>query len=430
MADFTDESPTSSGGLEPEPLLTKPQEGSFLDTGFYYAQKTGLTMWGALFRQVGRMLTLPQALSETEIEKTIKQPDREKWRPTILPPETLRQISIRWPELQGSTHKLMGVQGYSPGQISAYHGLGKLIPPVTDLIRMGVREAFNETVASRFGTDEDSQYMPSEWAAKQGLDPFWSRMYWRAHWELPSVSQGFEMLHRKVINQDTLNLLLRTLDIMPFWRDKLTQISYNPISRVDVRRMFNVGVLSQEQVQKAYEDIGYSPENSGLLTEWTVKTYGDESKELTKGEILKAVRIGQIKQGEAEPMLIELGYSEDEASFLIEQQASQQTDETRELTMGKVTQLYRYGILGEADATAQLQAIGYSPEAAANILKLETIKGTMDVNLLPLSYYTRFYKKGLIDEAYLTKKMRVMGYTELDIQLTVYENALAAGFVE
>ncbi|GAH93918.1 unnamed protein product, partial [marine sediment metagenome] len=44
------------------------------------------------------------------------------------------------------------------------------------------------------------------------------------HWSLPSPSQGFEMLHRGVIDEAELNMLLRALDIMPFWREKLTKV--------------------------------------------------------------------------------------------------------------------------------------------------------------------------------------------------------------
>ncbi|GAH07016.1 unnamed protein product, partial [marine sediment metagenome] len=64
------------------------------------------------------------------------------------------------------------------------------------------------------------------WAAKKGLSKEWSQRYWAAHWSLPSASQGFEMLHRGIINQSDLNMLLRALDVMPFWREKLTGIAY------------------------------------------------------------------------------------------------------------------------------------------------------------------------------------------------------------
>ena len=83
---------------------------------------------------------------------------------------------------------------------------------------------------------------------------------------LPSIGQGFEMLHRRVIEDADLDLLLRALDVMPFWREKLKDISYNPLTRVDVRRMHRIGVLEEEGVFNAYLDVGYNEENAQLMT--------------------------------------------------------------------------------------------------------------------------------------------------------------------
>ncbi|GAH58877.1 unnamed protein product, partial [marine sediment metagenome] len=45
-----------------------------------------------------------------------------------------------------------------------------------------------------------------------------------------------------------LDSLFMATDIMPWWREKLKAISYNPLTRVDVRRVFKMGIVSEEQV--------------------------------------------------------------------------------------------------------------------------------------------------------------------------------------
>ncbi|GAI80365.1 unnamed protein product, partial [marine sediment metagenome] len=161
--------------------------------------------------------------------------------------------------------------GIHPNYNSLYRELAYQIPPVADIITMAVREAFTPDIARRFGQYED---LPSEYVEavqKKGLSKEWAERYWAAHWSLPSPQQGFEMLHRGVIGIDDLNMLMRALDIMPFWRDKLTQIAYRPLSRVDVRRMFALGVLDVSGVRKAYTDIGYNDYNANLMTQFTIK---------------------------------------------------------------------------------------------------------------------------------------------------------------
>jgi len=178
--------------------------------------------------------------------------------------------------------------GIHPNYIPLYKELAYPIPPIADIITMAVREAFTPAIAARFGQYED---LPSEyvtWAGKKGLSPEWAERYWAAHWSLPSITQGFEMFQRGVISRDDLYLLLRALDVMPFWRDKLMQISYVPLTRVDIRRMYTLGVLNVSEVNKAYKDIGYNDENAARLTAFTVKLT-EQAAERSKAAKTKAL---------------------------------------------------------------------------------------------------------------------------------------------
>lgn len=176
--------------------------------------------------------------------------------------------------------------GIHPNYFGLYKELAYQIPPIADIITMAVREAFTPEIAQRFGQYEG---LPSEfvaWAQKKGLSREWAERYWAAHWSLPSPQQGFEMLHRGVINRDELHLLLRALDIMPFWRERLIEISYNPLTRVDIRRMHLLGILTEPEVFQAYKDIGYNDLNAKRLTAFTVKltqqTLAKEQKKAAK----------------------------------------------------------------------------------------------------------------------------------------------------
>ncbi|GAI29774.1 unnamed protein product, partial [marine sediment metagenome] len=163
-------------------------------------------------------------------------------------PERLRKIGIH--------------SDYTP----LYRELAYQIPPVADIITMAVREAFTPDIAAKFGQYEDYPPDLETWAAKKGLSKEWSQRYWAAHWNLPSPLQGFEMLHRGVVNVDELNMLLRALDVMPFWRDKLTQIAYRRLTRVDIRRMYKAGVITVAEVYESYLEHGYNPKNAKRMT--------------------------------------------------------------------------------------------------------------------------------------------------------------------
>ena len=207
--------------------------------------------------------------------------------------------------------------GIHPEFVDVYKTLAAQIPPVADIITMAVREAFTPDIAARFGQYEDFPDELAVWAGRKGLSEDWAKRYWAAHWNLPSPQQGFEMLHRGVINVDELNMLLRALDVMPFWRDKLTAIAYRRLTRVDIRRMYKTGVLTETQVFEAYREHGYSETNAERMTEFTIKQTLATLSKFTSGDIVKAFTGRMINRGTAVSLLQDIGISREDSGFII-----------------------------------------------------------------------------------------------------------------
>lgn len=198
------------------------------------------------------------------------------------------------------------------------------IPNVQDLIHMAVREVFTPEIAQKFGQYEDYPPELTKYARMIGLSEEWARRFWAGHWELPSIQMGFEMLHRRVIDEATLNQLLRALDVMPFWRDKLTAISYQPLTRVDVRRMHKLGVLNNEETNLAYRDLGYDKTNAQRMTRFTILYNKEEEKieksverDLTRTDLVNAYLDGMIDSSFLRLELMQSGYDAAEAELVI-----------------------------------------------------------------------------------------------------------------
>ena len=104
---------------------------------------------------------------------------------------------------------------------------------------------------------------------------------------------------------------------MPWWRDKLEAISYNPLTRVDVRRVYKMGIIDREQVLRTYLDFGYNDEKAEWLTRFTEMQNTEADRDLTKAEILSAFDKSIINYVTCRTMLLDLGYSEDEVEILI-----------------------------------------------------------------------------------------------------------------
>ena len=333
--------------------------------------------------------------------------------------DEVRDASLRGLLGQQDTFKGLERLGYTPQENGVLQQLFWRLPGVQDLVRMAVREAFTPEIARKFGQYEDLPVKFTELAAKLGLSPEVSSWYWAAHWELPSVSQAYEMLHRGVIDQATLELLLRAQDVMPFWRDKLTAIAYNPLTRVDVRRMYHLGVLTEAQVTKAYQDLGYNAENAAKLLEFTKQYYGpededpeEEDRSWTKAEILDGYRKRILTADQARTALREMGYPEDKANWYLAREDLKAAQSLKDAYVTRWRNLYINGVASADEVNTNLTALGMTEAELAELLPLWHLDKIMAVQRPTKAEITRWLKAGIITEAAWAAEMQLYGYSE------------------
>lgn len=269
-----------------------------------------------------------------------------------------------------------------------------IIPGPTDLILMAVREAFSPEFVSQYQLLSDFPAEFATWAEKVGLDREWAERYWSSHWRLPSTTQAYEMVHRDVITPEELTDLLRAADVSPWWREKLVEISYRPFTRVDTRRMYELGVLTEQGILRSYLDIGYDPEKAQSMTEFTVRYAQEGEREATKTDIITALKSGAITATEATGYLQDIGYSilytevyVSKAVYQVEQAKAKEeeeelvddTDTEREETKSDIIGAYRDDVYTEAESQAGLVAIGYAPSVAQVMLARVDLKRAQEL---------------------------------------------------
>lgn len=301
--------------------------------------------------------------------------------------------------------------GIHPQYFDLYKELAYPIPPIQDIITMAVREAFTPAIAARFGQYEDLPPDFIEWAGKKGLTREWAERYWAAHWSLPSPSQGFEMLHRGIIDKADLHLLLRASDVMPFWRDKLIAMAYKPLTRVDVRRMFRLGVLDETGIDKAYRDVGYNESNAKLMTEFTVKHTRESLSGFRANDVIGAYSKRFIDAGEARTLLRDIGLKSDEIDYTLRSADHKREWFTKQERMDGIANQYKKGMYTESQTRSELAQIGLQADYINTLLQQWELKAKDEKEATWTSAQTLgFLKKGLIDEGRARIEFDLLGY--------------------
>ena len=314
--------------------------------------------------------------------------------------------------------------GVHPDYLDVYKTLAYPIPPIADIITMAVREAFTPSIAEKFGQYEDFPPEFESWALKKGLSKDWSKRYWAAHWSLPSPQQGFQMLHRGIITPDELSMLLRALDVMPFWRDKLIKVAYRPLTRVDVRRMYKEGVLDEDGVYTAYLDHGYSEDNAKAMTEFTVRYVLGQLTKFNSRDVITAYTQRMISNSEAVSLLRGLGIRSEDTSYILSTADYKRQWELTDSKISGIRNLYKKKVNDANITRSELLKLDLPTEQVDTLMD----QWYYEVKDEPTATWTtaqtlRFIKSEFITPERGRRELELIGYD--DEHINIYMRSIA-----
>lgn len=398
-------------------------------------------------------------------------------------------------------HKL-GYRDYATREAAL--SLRREIPPIADLIRFAVRDAFNPQIVSKYGYAEEYPKILDKYIAWQGLgwptgfarpgssdapgfvpikirdgqaelrvanlediiagridnrgqfkqveeeseevkdrcgqegDATWGEIAWYAHWDIPSPTQGYEMLHKlypesrygpspyvltqdgkidlsKAFTESDLSTLLKTSDYPVYWRKRLEAISYLPLTRVDVRRMFRLGLATEADVYHNYRAQGYDDRNAKFLTEFTLA----EERRDVSNEVCAMFKIGIISEDEGRRILENNRMSKEliDATFT-ECKLNLRMEEIKK-TIEMIRKSRIEGQITEGEARGLLAQTGIQQWRLEGYINQWELEIKIHARVPTLQSISRWYVDGIISEEELISRLQKLRYSDSDINRIV-----------
>lgn len=303
-------------------------------------------------------------------------------------------------------------------------------PSAQDIVSFMVRDVFDEAVVKEYGYDKEFddklQGKADEFARIAGTTRETMRLYWRAHWQLPSPTQAYEFLHRLrpgrvpddvVTTAKDVDRLLGIADIPEYFRRRLMAVSYLPLTRVDIRRAYFQGSLTEEETLAQILDRGYNDRDANLLLNyWRLErvqwlksrreyrefvegftpddAFRDQlgrlgfsaadrlviESEAERDTTLRGVRTqakgirqrvlrGLLDWGEAITALVAIGFSGGRASQLARQWDGERQARGKHATIAQLCAWWDKGWISDEEYADALARIGYSPSQIGNIIR-------------------------------------------------------------
>jgi len=318
-------------------------------------------------------------------------------------------------------------------------------PSPLDLVRFAVREVYTPNIVQGYGLDLDLPEQFLTEAAKTGLPKDQAVNYWRAHWELPSASEGFEFLHRfapdmpekywqgyqelgiqkedLAFGVNDMSLLLKSLDFMPPFRNRLIGLSYQPVTRVDIRRMYQMGIYDEDAVYWSYRKIGYDPKDARDITAFTVKEYRQEEIDLSKAEVLSMFSDDVFSETDTRSFLASLGLDEFTVDALITREKLKKSKAILDMQIADYKALYERGYFDLDTLRTKLTEMGMMAAKVDHIILQEQFNLSAKIKVASRATLQGWLKKGLIDRDEFLSRMEINGYSVDDSEKYAVEMA-------
>ena len=221
---------------------------------------------------------------------------------------------------------------------------------------------------------------------------------------------GFEMYQRDIIDRETLEFLFRTVEVPPFFREKLLGIAYQPYTRVDVRRMHDLGVIDTEELITAYRHLGYDAEKATKMAEFTVVYNRGAEKEITKGEIIKGYSKYVLTRDDSIDLLLSLGYTEALAEFYLDMEDRAKIEYYENEMLDVLKQKYTDNVITKLQARDWLGKMNFPAQYIESELELWDIRKLSDYKKPSKTDLDKFLKANIIDKDTYQNEMEKLGY--------------------
>jgi len=188
--------------------------------------------------------------------------------------------------------------------------------------------------------------------------------------------------------------------------------------------MYGLGVLNESDVRDAYLDVGYSPKNAQLMTEFTTRYENTEADGLTRSNIIKAYVESLISKEQFISYLDLLGYDDKVNQFWIDYADYEKTDREVKLITEDAVELYVKGDITIDQIRDKLLAQDLPAIYVDRILKETVLQQAKRRKVPSKADLETWLRSQIIEEEYYTEKMRLIGYSDTDIQYYLSEIAL------
>jgi hypothetical protein len=389
----------------------------------YYTRQISESTWRCLTRAIGNY---------DYWAKLLRDVNSPQLTPDELTVAYFRGVITK----QEFEHELTHTYGLPQKIAENYIRLKVALPGSSDIVSFMVRDVADPKVVEKYGYDsefkEKFQGKLKEWADNLGIEEDVFKYYWRAHWELPSPTQLYEMLRR--LRKDSVDPEARALaltkeeiaealaanDVPKFWRDRLMAVSYLPMTPSDAKTAYIEGAIDEATYRSIIKDSGRNEQH----TQWIFELADRQKKRrtmslvggFTPAKITSWFKIGAIDDAMARRLYVEAGLTEELAEKAVRIAKTAIRSERIEQRIKLVKKRYLVGDLSPDQARNLLLKIGAELNRVNELIEDWELEIQIRSKQVAAQTLCEWYYRKLITEEEYAVRLRRIGFQPQDVE--------------
>lgn len=353
--------------------------------------------------------------------------------------------------------------GYTSGQIAGYEELRRIIPPMSELVRYTVKEAFNPAMVAELKLDAeiDEAMEARDWCDRLGLGQCvkwvngnastsidWFDINWYAHWDHMAPGQLGDALarfrpgrldrYREFVPDITpftiknYNTLMKANDYPPPERAWLAGLSLSLPRLIDVRKQYYLDIIDRKELIELQLDRNYTRIDAERFAK-----QADKEKEIYKyqhrveqfdqfdrryfNEVIEAFRVGSISEADFSGTISQIVRDQQAAAAVVASEIIRKQTQIVKASVAAIKSAFMTGEIPSAEAHNRLSQAGLAPEDVQRYVDLWELRLTMPRRVRTAAQLTGDFVHGFISITALSIRLQNLGYSERDTALALAE---------
>ena len=202
-------------------------------------------------------------------------------------------------------------------------------------------------------------------------------------------------------------------------------VVYSKIGRIDIRRAWEFGHITDQELVDHYKTLGYNDRDAELMAGLHKSVALEAEIGKVRNEIIADFADGFIDKAQLEADIKAIGTASSVIPYYIDKAELRKKRGFDKLTSKVIIKSFKEGVLSETEAIGRLNDLGLDSEWINLQIELAKLSKKIDadtVKSLTKSEIFKLFNKGMITEEGVIKRLSSMNYSDKDIDLLMELN--------